>query len=482
MNEKLTSLGQLRMAAERSVQMYAQLEEAMSGKQDKLTGTQGQVVGFDESGDAVAQDAAPSAGYSMAGQMAEPTEGTTVTAGESAEIFNDYRERTYSSTFPAQGNIASGDYSHAEGTITTASGDSSHAEGNRTTASGEGSHAEGRGTKASGKASHAEGYYTIASGPKSHAEGNTTKASGEGSHAEGTNGTTASGDSSHAEGNRTTASGTDSHAEGFLSTASGTDSHAEGSGTTASGTDSHAGGERTVAEYKAETAIGRYNVQKSPGNATTLNDLFVVGKGTSVNARANAFRVDHNGVYGTGAFNASGADYAELFEWQDGNPDSEDRAGLFVTLDGEHIRVAGPDDDYILGIVSATPSVVGDVYDDQWQGMEVRDVFGRTVMEMQDFPAEIGPDGEEITPARRELAPKINPDYDHTLKYQPRTQRPEWDAVGLLGKLVAVDDGTCQVNGWATVGEGGKATGSTARTRYRVMARLDDTHVKLMIL
>ncbi len=411
MNEKLTSLGQLRMAAERSVQMYAQLEEAMSGKQDKLTGTQGQVVGFDESGDAVAQDAAPSAGYSMAGQMAEPTEGTTVTAGESAEIFNDYRERTYSSTFPAQGNIASGDYSHAEGTITTASGDSSHAEGNRTTASG-----------------------------------------------------------------------TDSHAEGFLSTASGTDSHAEGSGTTASGTDSHAGGERTVAEYKAETAIGRYNVQKSPGNATTLNDLFVVGKGTSVNARANAFRVDHNGVYGTGAFNASGADYAELFEWQDGNPDSEDRAGLFVTLDGEHIRVAGPDDDYILGIVSATPSVVGDVYDDQWQGMEVRDVFGRTVMEMQDFPAEIGPDGEEITPARRELAPKINPDYDHTLKYQPRTQRPEWDAVGLLGKLVAVDDGTCQVNGWATVGEGGKATGSTARTRYRVMARLDDTHVKLMIL
>ena len=109
MNEKLTSLGQLRMAAERSVQMYAQLEEAMSGKQDKLTGTQGQVVGFDESGDAVAQDAAPSAGYSMAGQMAEPTEGTTVTAGESAEIFNDYRERTYSSTFPAQGNIASGD-------------------------------------------------------------------------------------------------------------------------------------------------------------------------------------------------------------------------------------------------------------------------------------------------------------------------------------------------------------------------------------
>lgn len=153
-----------------------------------------------------------------------------------------------------------------------------------------------------------------------------------------------------------------------------------------------------------------------------------------------------------------------------------------MTLDGEHIRIAGPDDDYILGIVSATPSVVGDVYDDQWQGMEVRDVFGRTVMEMRDFPAEIGLDGEEITPERQELAPKLNPDYDHTIKYQPRTQRPEWDAVGLLGKLVAVDDGTCQVNGWATVGPGGVATASTERTKYRIMARLDAAHVRVMIL
>lgn len=88
----------------------------------------------------------------------------------------------------------------------------------------------------------------------------------------------------------------------------------------------------------------------------------------------------------------------------------------------------------------------------------------------------------ELIPARRELAPKLNPDYDHTIKYLPRTQRPEWDAVGMMGKLVAVDDGTCQVNGWCAVGEGGKATHSDARTRYRVMARLDDTHIRVLIL
>ncbi len=205
----------------------------------------------------------------------------------------------------------------------------------------------------------------------------------------------------------------------------------------------------------------------------------------------NCFRVTAGGsVFGVGSFNTSGADYAELFEWQDGNPEGEDRAGLFVTLDGERIRIAGPEDDYILGVVSAAPSVVGDVYDDQWQGMYIRDVFGRTVQEERDFPAltleRLSPDGTsetaEMSPARRALAPKLNPDYDSTIKYQPRTQRPEWDAVGLLGKLVAVDDGSCQVNGWATVGPGGRATASLERTKYRVMSRLDDRHIRVMIL
>lgn len=52
----------------------------------------------------------------------------------------------------------------------------------------------------------------------------------------------------------------------------------------------------------------------------------------------------------------------------------------------------------------------------------------------------------------------------------------------MLGKLVAVDDGTCQVNGWATVGEGGKATASTEKTKYRVMSRLDSSHIRVLIV
>lgn len=90
------------------------------------------------------------------------------------EIFNDYKN-----------NVASGDYSHAEGIGTTASGPASHAEGNSTTSSSPGTHAEGGNTTASGICSHAEGYTTIASGRYSHTEGMGTSATGECSHSEG---------------------------------------------------------------------------------------------------------------------------------------------------------------------------------------------------------------------------------------------------------------------------------------------------------
>lgn len=417
-------------------------------------------------------------GRSMAGETVTLPDGTSVTARVGAETFNDYRARKNNSGSLIEGNIASGQYSHAEGSGTTASG--------------AGAHSEGYGTIASGGITHAEGYETKASGDSSHAEGNSTEATGHRSHAEGS-GTAAIGNQSHAEGSGTVASGGAAHAEGRSTVASGYAAHAEGEDTIAQGEFSHASGYGTIA-HCMEFVIGKDNVDSGASNDhdlpyDTTKTVFIVGNGITT-AKHNCFRVSGVGAYGVGAWNSSGADYAELFEWLDGNLEHEDRAGLFVTLEGEHIRIAGPEDGYILGVVSASPSVVGDVYDDQWSGMHIRDVFGRIVNEMQDFPARTverpGPDGQmetvELTPAHSEMAPKINPDYDNTVKYQPRTQRPEWDAVGLLGKLVVVDDGSCRPDGWAIVGQGGKATASMERTKYRVMARLDDSHIRLMIL
>lgn len=71
--------------------------------------------------------------------------------GLNSEIFNDY-----------DGNVAEGEYSHAEGYHTTASGNyGSHTEGFSTTASGNCSHAEGGYTKASGEYQHVQGKFNI---------------------------------------------------------------------------------------------------------------------------------------------------------------------------------------------------------------------------------------------------------------------------------------------------------------------------------
>ena len=431
-------------------------------------------------------------------------------------------EPGYSSCALGDGVIASGSCSLAEGDSSSAVGAGSHAEGYETIAGNsaepyktKASHAEGYKSKAGTatpssyvEAPHAEGYYTTADGAGAHSEGYDSTANGKGAHSEGFN-TTSDGEGAHSEGGNSIASGNYSHSEGYNAKAAGYGAHAEGQETIASGAASHAGGLRSAATFICafahgqdvtadwgQAVFGRWNVISS-----TPFEL-IVGCGTSSSDRRNAFRTSENGTFGIGSFHSSGADYAELFEWADGNLERQDRAGLFVTLEGERIRLAGPGDGYILGIVSGNPSFVGDVYDDQWRGMCLTDIFGRPIMEDVEVPEvtetvevpflreveggepvmETRLETRTVIPAHTERRQKLNPDYDRGLTYVPRSARPEWDAVGLLGKLVAVDDGSCQVNGWATVGPGGRATASLERTKYRVMSRLDDRHIRVMIL
>lgn len=85
-----------------------------------------------------------------------------VVAGEGAENFNNLNA-----------NKATGQYSHAEGSYTTASGDYSHAEGISSTAAGNYSHAEGT-TFALTAYSHTQGKYNVkdAEGKYAHIVGN----------------------------------------------------------------------------------------------------------------------------------------------------------------------------------------------------------------------------------------------------------------------------------------------------------------------
>lgn len=403
------------------------------------------------------------------------------TGGTTKEVARMFLGAASASNPTFDGSISMGRYNNSDEVI----GASSVALGGALHATANYSHAEGFNNTASGAKSHVEGFYNIASGENSHAEGYYNVSSANSSHAEGV-GTTASQNGAHAEGANTQAKGYDAHAEGTNTQAKGYGAHAEGFFTVANGDYSHAGGTYTKASATCQTALGEFNIE-----STSTSDLFIIGKGSDDSARSNCFRITRTGVFATGSYSSSGADYAELFEWADANPNAEDRAGYFVTLDGEKIRLAGPADDFVLGIVSGNPSVVGDVHDDQWQGMYLYDVFGCPLWEDVEVPDETMefPDQKDptktvtqvIRPAHMEHRQKLNPDYDSSQPYRPRTQRPEWDAVGMMGKLVAVDDGTCQVNGWCKPGEDGIATTSVERTHYRVMARLDKNHIRVLI-
>lgn len=308
-----------------------------------------------------------------------------------------------------------------------------------------------------------------------------TTASAQNAHAEGY-GTIASAGYTHAEGHSTTASGSYSHAEGYMSAASGERSHAEGYNTKAQGKYSHSAGYNTISNY-SQTVVGMLNVSKGTTDSYTEDSGYlIVGAGTTAGGiRANCFRATESNTYGK-TYNSSGADYAEMFEWKDGNKKNEDRIGKFVTLDGDKIKLATSQDDYILGVVSGNPSIIGDSHDDQWVGMFEKDIYGRPVYEKVTIPEEKDEEGNIISPETINDQLKVSDKYKNDEEYIPRSKRPEWTAVGLLGKLICIDDGTAEINNYVKPNENAIATYSEEKTKYRVMKRIDETHIQIMIL
>ena len=170
------------------------------------------------------------------------------------------------------------------------------------------------------------------------------------------------------------------------------------------------------------------------------------------------------------------ADYAEMFEWEDGNPSNEDRVGTSVVLVGEKIRASTSSDDasQIIGIVSATPAIVGDAAPLKHHARYLKDEWGRDILEDvemlvwnigQNNPQPNESETFSLTKAdeccfvaniatelsngnvpqwavdqnirRTDKVRKVNPDYDVNKKdnYEPRLDRKEWEPIGLVGKL-----------------------------------------------
>lgn len=149
---------------------------------------------------------------------------------------------------------------------------------------------------------------------------------------------------------------------------------------------------------------------------------------------ALAFQVDMNGNITAANASIAPADYAEWFETLDGQPIAP---GISVVLDGGKVRPATEADDPrdIMGITrpAEAPGVIGNAAEDHWAGLFLKDAFGQPILEeilLQESDPETG--AVSFVPA---LTAKRNPAYDPTRPYVPRSQRPEWVLVGLLGQV-----------------------------------------------
>ena len=133
---------------------------------------------------------------------------------------------------------------------------------------------------------------------------------------------------------------------------------------------------------------------------------------------------------------------------------------MALNTDGK-IKIASATDN-IIGIVSSNPGVIGNAADDEWCNKYLKDDFGRYVLDANG-------------------AMQLNPEYDETREYIPRSQRKEWAVIGMMGQIIMYDDGTCTPGGFCASTNDGKARATSERTNITMLSRIKENIIKVFI-
>jgi len=216
--------------------------------------------------------------------------------------------------------------------------------------------------------------------------------------------------------------------------------------------------------------------------AADVYEAIVLASNNVINPKSNTVAMGHgwspatsnrnieldaaNGtIKATGAITGSSSfsDYAEYFESLDGKSIP---TGTLVTLDQGFIRVAKDGDD-MLGVISETAGSVLGESSFYWQGKYLRNDFGGLIYEevtITEVNADTGLKTERVA-----LLPKENPNYKESDDYLPRSERPEWNIVGLVGQVYVRIDNSIRQGDYIKAYEG-IATKSDERGQgWRVM-------------
>ena len=135
-----------------------------------------------------------------------------------------------------------------------------------------------------------------------------------------------------------------------------------------------------------------------------------------------------------GTVSSGNANYAEVGEWLDGNPDGEDRIGYFVCVDnntpGVTMRKATADDD-VRGVTVAAPAFSGNCSSDKFDS-----------------------DGNLLA---------------------------KYSFVAVMGMVSVIDNGTCTVNGRCMPNANSTASPVDGDYGYQVIERIDNTHILIAV-
>lgn len=166
---------------------------------------------------------------------------------------------------------------------------------------------------------------------------------------------------------------------------------------------------------------------KSKDSFTVLGGYAEKGNPSHSNVKFELNSFNGNATF-AGKLTQDNADIAEYYESQSGY---EIPLGTIVTLDNGKIRKAQPNEP-ILGVISGTAALIANDKSYHHKDRFLKNEYGVTITEKKEL--EFIDDEGNVSYETRDV-PVENPDYDSNIDYVSRSERPEWNPVGLLGQI-----------------------------------------------
>ncbi len=269
----------------------------------------------------------------------------------------------------------------------------------------------------------------------------------------------------------TTGGGAIAQRSAVIASTGGSYAHSDRSWLAGVGAGSQAYGSRSavINSLESETLPGAYcqTIVNSRGVKSRGVYAFLMGYGTdgpryentTIDMSSTSGNIQTKGTVSSGQ---NFGDYAEYFESQSGQAIPN---GTIVTLDGRFIRKAQINDKPI-GIISGTAGVI--LGDQMFHHKDkfLKDEFGVTLTEWQTKEWE---DDEGNTYSEEVEVPIPNPDYvEFEDEYIPRSERPEWNVVGLVGQVFTRFKGELKPNDYIK-SDNGVGVRDNVNGHYRVL-------------